>query len=477
MRLDYNINSSHRLTARLLFDHYTLTDPYGTFIGGNLPTVPTDRNRPGRNIQAEPLLDDQVEPDERGQVQLLGQHARRSSPVGDAWARATYGFAVPADLPGGGTYEDASRTRSISGYAGWSSANAALVSPTQDFAFTDTVTWLRGNHTVKAGGLYVFNTKKQNGRSNYTGYGQLQHQRQHQDARATPSPTRCSATSAPTARRSSTRWATSTSSSSRRSPPTTGSISDNLSIEFGVRYTLPLPDLHGRQQPDELRPEPLRPRQRRHGEHQRHDRPGSGDRYNGLDPARRGARPTRSANVPERRLARGAGDPDRRPPGHLQPAAPVHAALQLRLDARRPRARPPSAAASASSTTAPRATSTSRCRTTRRSPSARRTRTATSATPAAARPRRSRPGAQIDSLDPNLGDPAQLELEPQRPARARCGASSARWRTSARRARTCCASPTSTSPRSRTSRRTRPGRSTTPTTCARTRATRTSACA
>ena len=52
MRLDYNINADAPADRRaLMLDHYTLTDPYGTFIGGDLPTVPTDRNRPGRNVQ------------------------------------------------------------------------------------------------------------------------------------------------------------------------------------------------------------------------------------------------------------------------------------------------------------------------------------------------------------------------------------------------------------------------------------------
>jgi hypothetical protein len=89
--------------------------------------------------------------------------------VGDYWARSTYGFQYPQIYPAGGTYEDAIPATTITGYAGWNSANQALVSPTRDWAFTDTVTWLNGSHTVKSGLLYIYNTKKQNGRSNYTG--------------------------------------------------------------------------------------------------------------------------------------------------------------------------------------------------------------------------------------------------------------------------------------------------------------------
>ncbi len=169
VRLDYNINTSHRLTGRLLLDHYTLTEPYGTFIGGNLPTVPTDRNRPGRNVQlnyhwtvASNLMNE-FKFNYSGNGQTI-------DPVGDYWARSTYGFQFPQLYPAGGTYEDAiPRVTGMTGYATWNSANQALVSPTRDWAFTDTLTWLTGPHTLKTGLLYIYNTKKQNGRSNYTG--------------------------------------------------------------------------------------------------------------------------------------------------------------------------------------------------------------------------------------------------------------------------------------------------------------------
>ena len=168
LRLDYNVSAKHRLTGRLLLDHYTLTDPYGVFIGGDLPTTPTDRNRPGRNVQLTHLwtLQPNVMNEAKFNYSGNGQHI---DPVGDTWARSTYGFQYPQIYPAGGNFEDAIPITTITGYAGWNSANGALVSPTRDWAFTDTMTWLKGSHTVKGGLLYVYNTKKQNGRSNYTG--------------------------------------------------------------------------------------------------------------------------------------------------------------------------------------------------------------------------------------------------------------------------------------------------------------------
>ena len=168
MRLDYNINSAHRLTARVMLDHYTLTDPYGTFIGGNLPTVPTDRNRPGWNLQlnhnwtiSNTLLNE-IKFNYSGNNQSI-------DPVGDRWARSTYGFQFPQVYPDGGTYEDSIPVGAISGFAGWQSASNALISPTKDFALADTLTILKGAHTLKTGVLGIYNTKKQNGRSQYAG--------------------------------------------------------------------------------------------------------------------------------------------------------------------------------------------------------------------------------------------------------------------------------------------------------------------
>ena len=200
-----------------MFDHYTLTDPYGTFIGGNLPTVPTDRNRPGRNVQlnhhwtvASNLMNE-------AKFNYSG-NGQKIVPVGDLWARSTYGFQFPQLYPEGGTYEDAIPITSITGYAGWNSANAALVSPTQDFAFTDTVTWLKGNHTAEGRRARTSSTRRSRTAAPTT------------RARSTSAPSgntkssgqrlrRRAARQLPhaTARRSSTRSATSASSSSRRS--------------------------------------------------------------------------------------------------------------------------------------------------------------------------------------------------------------------------------------------------------------------
>ncbi|HYN04927.1 MAG TPA: carboxypeptidase regulatory-like domain-containing protein, partial [Vicinamibacteria bacterium] len=168
-RLDYNINANHRLTARLVLDHYDLIAPYGTFIDSQLPTIPTNRQRPGRNVQVnhnwnvKPNLMNEIKFNYSGNGQVI-------PPVGDAWKRETYGFQFPQLYQGGGDYDNSIPGVDITGYATFRGAAASLLSPTKDWALMDTVTWLSGNHTVKGGVLGVRNFKDQNGRPNYPGF-------------------------------------------------------------------------------------------------------------------------------------------------------------------------------------------------------------------------------------------------------------------------------------------------------------------
>ena len=50
VRLDFRINQNNSIYGRWISDHNSLIDPFGTFsAGGNLPTTPTTRNRPGQS--------------------------------------------------------------------------------------------------------------------------------------------------------------------------------------------------------------------------------------------------------------------------------------------------------------------------------------------------------------------------------------------------------------------------------------------
>ncbi len=54
VRLDYRFNEHHTVYGRYLHDDYNLIDPFGTFIGSQLPTIPTNRRRPA--MEFRPLM-------------------------------------------------------------------------------------------------------------------------------------------------------------------------------------------------------------------------------------------------------------------------------------------------------------------------------------------------------------------------------------------------------------------------------------
>ena len=139
-RLDYQPTGAHRLTARLLFDHYNLIEPSGTFITSQMPTVPTNRLRPGRNVQINEYwtlrnnLINEAKFNYSGNGQVI-------PPVGDAWKRSTYGFQFPQIYAGGGNYPDSIPDVDLTGgYATFRGAAQSLLSPTWDYSFMDNLT-------------------------------------------------------------------------------------------------------------------------------------------------------------------------------------------------------------------------------------------------------------------------------------------------------------------------------------------------
>jgi hypothetical protein len=168
VRLDWQQSNRQRYTLRIISDNYDLTDPGGTFINSQLPTVPTERKRPGRNIQVSHAwtLSSTLVNEAKANAAWNGQ---RIPPVGDTWKRDTYGFAYPQLYTNGGRFETSIPNTSISGFASFQGASASLLSPTTDIAFNDSLSWLKGPHTAKFGVLIVRNRKDQNGRSPYAG--------------------------------------------------------------------------------------------------------------------------------------------------------------------------------------------------------------------------------------------------------------------------------------------------------------------
>ena len=170
VRIDYHINEKHSMYGRYLHDHYDLIDPYGTFITSQLPTIPTNRLRPGSSYQLSEtwLISPKLINEAKINVSYNGQ---RIPPSGEFWKRETYNMTYP-QLFSGGRYDNGIPNVSFSGgqaYSSFSGPSASLLSPTTDIAPSDNLTIIHGNHSIKTGALYVRNRKDQNGRSGYTG--------------------------------------------------------------------------------------------------------------------------------------------------------------------------------------------------------------------------------------------------------------------------------------------------------------------
>ena len=170
VRIDFRYNEKHSMYGRYLHDMYDLIEPYGTFINSQLPTIPTNRLRPGSSYQLSEtwLINPKLINEAKINVSFNGQ---RIPPVGEFWKRETYGFTYP-QLFSGGRFDNGIPNTSFAGGAAYSSfqgPSASLLSPTTDIAITDNITWIHNNHSIKAGTTIIRNRKDQNGRSGYTG--------------------------------------------------------------------------------------------------------------------------------------------------------------------------------------------------------------------------------------------------------------------------------------------------------------------
>lgn len=168
IRLDYRLSDRHSFYGRYIKDKNVLLDPFGTFITSNLPTSPSNRLRPGTSVQAsytwlaKPTLINEA----KFTVAVVAQ---RIPPAGELWMRDTYGFQFQQLFTGGGRFENSIPDTTITGFANFFGAARSLLSPTTDITGSDTVTYTRGNHTLKTGGLLTRNRLDQNARTTYAG--------------------------------------------------------------------------------------------------------------------------------------------------------------------------------------------------------------------------------------------------------------------------------------------------------------------
>jgi hypothetical protein len=170
IRLDYRFNEKHSIYGRYLHDHYDLIDPFGTFITSPLPTIPTNRLRPGSSYQVSYTW--LITPTLINEAKINASwNGQRIPPVGEFWKRDTFGFTYP-QLFSGGRFDNGIPNTTFAGngaMANFNGPSGSLLSPTTDIAGSDNLTIIRGKHSLKTGVLIVRNRKDQNGRSGYTG--------------------------------------------------------------------------------------------------------------------------------------------------------------------------------------------------------------------------------------------------------------------------------------------------------------------
>ncbi len=217
IRIDYHPAPQHALYLRYLHDNLNLVDAFGTFSPyssstAGLPTTPTTRIRPGYTYML-------------GHIWTINTHMineakanaswnkQRIPPEGNTWQRSAYGFQFPlpfAVAPATETYptgipyvtysntvttcpatnpncgydfkttNGGGVTTSLANYATATPAPFtgpafSLMAPTTDLTVTDTLTWERGHHTFKFGGMFARNRKDQDSRPS-NGLGQINFQ-------------------------------------------------------------------------------------------------------------------------------------------------------------------------------------------------------------------------------------------------------------------------------------------------------------
>ncbi len=167
IRLDYHVNDQHTLYGRFIDDSNSIYLANGP--GGSLPITPETRQRPGRSalISETWVATPSIVNEARLGSSWNSQHYVN---VGDTWQRDTQGFTFQRVYNNVGPYVNGIPDVSISGgITGWTGPSHTLSSPTTEIEASDTVSIVRGQHSIRAGVMVIRNRKDQNGRSPYTG--------------------------------------------------------------------------------------------------------------------------------------------------------------------------------------------------------------------------------------------------------------------------------------------------------------------
>ena len=167
VRIDYKINEKHSVYGRYLFDDYNLIDPYGTFIDSALPTIPTNRLRPGTGIQLNHLW--LINATNINEFKFnLTKGNQQINPYGDVWKKSTYNYPN-IELYPGARFPDGIPNVGITNLSSFRGPSRTQMSPAKNYAVSDNFTSIHGNHTLKFGALITRNIGQQNGQADDNG--------------------------------------------------------------------------------------------------------------------------------------------------------------------------------------------------------------------------------------------------------------------------------------------------------------------
>jgi hypothetical protein len=167
-RIDYTISDHQAIYGRFMHDAYNVFDPFGSKITSQLPTTNNNLVRPGASWQLAHTWT--ISPTLINEAKFnAGWHGQRVWEVGDNWQRQPYGFTFPLIYPNPqGVYPSGIPGVSVSGLSSFLGPTF-YISTSVDISAGDSLTWVKGSHTIKVGYLLTRNRKNANGRPPLTG--------------------------------------------------------------------------------------------------------------------------------------------------------------------------------------------------------------------------------------------------------------------------------------------------------------------
>jgi hypothetical protein len=171
VRVDYWINDRHTMYARFIDDSNQIYLAYGPGTAGSasyVPAVAENRNRPAKSalLSETWVISPSVVNEARVGSSWNGQ---RYQNLGDAWQRSAYGFTFQRLYNSIGPYATGIPDVNVQNFEQWKGPDQTLSSPTTEIEAGDTLSMIRGQHSIRTGMMVLRNRKDQNGRSVYDG--------------------------------------------------------------------------------------------------------------------------------------------------------------------------------------------------------------------------------------------------------------------------------------------------------------------